>query len=153
MTVYTDDISVSMPDVYVLTGVNASAPLVASSIEQAKMLIETVSGVLFHADERSTPIDTADAVWLRKAAVFQAAWLVEQSAVFSRQAVSSLSQDGLSVSAPDSLTFVLAPLAKRALNNCSWAKTGTLRVAEPDSVVLDDSTVSDNHPWFPLGAV
>lgn len=152
MTVYTEDITVAMPDVYTLTGVNADAALVASSIEQAKMLVETVSGVLFRAEERSNPIETSDAVWLRKAAVFQAAWLVEQTAVFSRQGVSSLSQDGLSVSAPDGLTFVLAPLAKRALNNCSWAKTGTMRVSAPDEVSAVSPLVSDNHPWFPLGA-
>lgn len=153
MTVFTEDITVAMPDVYVLTGVYPDAPLVASSIEQAKMLIEAISGVFFSAADRTLPLESADAVWLRKAAVFQAAWLVDQTAVFSRQGVSSLSQDGLSVSARDDLSFVLAPLAKRALNNCSWAKSGTLKVAPAEVVPTGSFLTSDDHAWSPLGAV
>jgi hypothetical protein len=149
--IYTENIEANISDAYVLTGANVAVPDLEIALGQASVLIETVSGVLLSSEERTTPITVADAVWVRKAIVFQAAWMIEQYGVLSRQAVSSLSQDGLSVSAPDGLTFVLAPLAKRALNNCSWAKTGTLRVAAPDEIDPVNPLVSDNHPWFPLG--
>lgn len=150
---YTSTIEANISDVYALIPSSTEPTVVSSTTNSAALLIETVSGVLLAVDERTTPITTADAVWVRKAIVFQAAWMIEQYGVLGRQAVSSVSQDGLSVSAPNELTFVLAPLAKRALNNCSWAKTGTMKVAAPAEVDPVSPLVSDNHAWYPLGAV
>lgn len=156
MSEFTLDIEVNLPDVYALVPSAVSPTDVSASVASASALIETVSGVFLKASDRvdaQTPISFTDAVWLRKAIVFQAAWMIEQYGVLGRQAVSSLSQDGLSVSAPDGLTFVLAPLARRALNNCSWAKSGTLKVAVPEAPSVSDFLSDDNHAWSPLGAV
>jgi hypothetical protein len=95
----------------------------------------------------------SDAAWLKKAALYQVIFMVEND-VLTNKSVTSISQDGLSINAPDGLTFILAPLAKRAINNCSWAKNGTIKVAAPDAVVTaKDFLTSDAHAWAPLGAV
>lgn len=146
MAVFTQDITVDQLDMFQLTGNHTDAAIEAI-VAQACMVIESISGVFFKAYDREHELSLRDAVWLRKAAEFQTVWMIEQADVLSRQGVTSVSQDGLSVSAPDSLTFVLAPLAKRALQNCSWAKHGTLSVTGFNSPVETDPIVSDNHPW------
>lgn len=154
VTYFTENIEANLSDAYVLTGPNVAVPDLQTALEQASALIETISGVILSSADRTTPITTADAVWVRKAIVLQSAWMVEQADVMGRQAVSSFSQDGLSMSAPNELTFVLAPLAKRALNNCSWAKNGTYRVAPATTSMADVKLMtSDNHPWNPMGGM
>jgi len=64
-----------------------------------------------------------------------------------------MTQDGVHVQAFNELTFVLAPLAKRALANCSWGKSGTMRVSLENETAVEDFLVSDNHPWTPLAGV
>jgi hypothetical protein len=154
MTVYTSNIEVTTSDVYTMSGTNPDITTIQNSIQQAQFFIETVVGVPFIAADRDIPISTTDAAWIKKAVVFQVIWLMGQVAPLERQSVSQLSQDGVSVTAPDELTFVLAPMAKRALNNCSWAKTGTLKVAPAEVPDADTSFLtSDNHAWAPLGGV
>jgi hypothetical protein len=93
----------------------------------------------------------SDAAWLKKAALYQVIFMVEND-VLTNKSVTSISQDGLSINAPDGLTFILAPLAKRAINNCSWTKSGTLKVQAPDELsAAGNFLVDDNHPWAPLG--
>jgi hypothetical protein len=124
-----------------------------SAVTQATSLIETITGVFFLGADREVTITTTDAVWLKKATIYQAVFQLDQAEIYSRAGVNRLSQDGVSVESPNALTFVLAPLAKRALGNCSWAKSGTLKVAMSDEPESEDFLVSDNHPWYPLGGV
>jgi hypothetical protein len=153
MSTYTADIQISLTDLYSITGSNVDVNALQGMTPQAVSLIETVSGVFFEAAYREYPISVSDAAWLKKASIYQVQFMLENSDLLTRPAVSSLSQDGVSVSAPDGLTFVLAPLAKRALGNCSWAKSGTLRVA-PAIVEKTDASflTSDAHDWAPLGS-
>ncbi len=153
MATFTTDISVSLTDLYSITGSNVDVLALEQVIPQAISVIETISGVFFEAAYREVTITISDAAWLKKAAIYQAQFTLDNPDTLSRPSVSSLSQDGVSVSAPDSLTFVLAPLAKRALGNVSWAKSGTLKVALADTVDSTDFLVSDAHPWAPLAGV
>jgi len=152
MTTFTNDIEANLPDVYVLAPKSANPEAVSDAVAKSAVLIETVSGVFLKAEEREMAVSVTDAAWIRKAIVFQSAWLLEHPEAFNQQAFSSVSQDGVSVSAPNELTFVLAPLAKRALKQCSWAKHGTLRVAPAtDRTLVTDPTVSDAHGgWVTL---
>lgn len=153
MTAFTTDITLSLTDLQAVGGSGVDFTRFDSVSPQAISVVETVTGVFFQADYREVYTSVSDAAWLRKAAAYQTLFMLENEDILSRTAVSSLSQDGISVSAPDSLTFVLAPLAKRALNNCSWAKTGTLKVAPSAEVDVVSPLVSDDHAWYPLGAI
>lgn len=151
MATYEENIEGSLAELYALSGSTVDPTLAARTLDQAATIVETISGAVLSAAYREQPISRTDAYWLSRAIVFQAAWLLEQPDVMSRLAVDSLSQDGISVSAPNGLTFVLAPMAKRALSNCTWAKTGTIQV-EGVQVKTDISFLTnDNHPWTPMG--
>lgn len=154
MSTFTGDIIVNSADVYTLSGSSLNDPLeVEKVVSQATTVIETLTGVFFRADERDAEIQTSDAAWLKKAVILQSVWMLEQVDILSRQSVSSISQDGLSLQAPDSLTFVLAPLAKRALKNCSWTKTGTMRVAAPSEATPVGSFLTDDSGvWTPIAS-
>ena len=154
MAIFTGDIQVSYNEVYASTGTSYDPVDMLAQIEQAIATIELVSGVFAKAYEREIPLSVTDAAWIKRAVIYQTAWNINNPDSVSRQAVSSISQDGLSLSAPNELTFVLAPLAKRALGNCSWAKSGTLTVAP--AVVENTNTsflTNDDHAWTQLGAV
>lgn len=152
-TEFLGDIEASISDALALIGIGVSVSDINDALEQAATVIETVSGVVFDAAYREVPISKTNALWVRRAVVFQAAWMIEQHGSLSRQAVSSVSQDGVSVSAQDGLTFVLAPLAKRALSNCNWARSHTQSIGIlGKSSGVENILVDDNHAWTKLGA-
>ena len=141
---------VSPEEVQTYTGASVSAQDIAT----ATFVIESISGVIIELPDALTTFGATDLAWLKRAVIFQTAWIIDQTDFQSRLNASSLSQDGVSVSASDDLTFVLAPLAKRSLNNCSWARSGTLTVTPADGTpVVGDFTVSDNHSWTPMTGV
>lgn len=152
MKVFTGDIIIQGSDVLIYTGVNLDGFVLMDMTSQATAAIETVTGVFTRAIERETPVSVSDAAWIRRAIIYQAAWLATNGDAPSRTAVSHLAQDGVVVNAPNELTFVLAPLAKRALNNCSWAKNGTYRVAPATTSMSDVKLLAnDNHQWDKMG--
>lgn len=152
MAEFTADITVNITDLYNSTGATADITVLQNTIPQAVSIIETITGVFFEAALREVTISVSDAAWLKKAALYQTIFMLENE-VLSSKSVTHITQDGLSVSAPDGLTFVLAPLAKRALGNVSWAKTGTLKVAPADAEPVGSPLTDDNHPWYPLGSI
>lgn len=151
MAGFEGNIEVSLPDLFSVAGAQTDVTAATKALDQAATVIETVSGVIFEGESRELFLKKSDALWIRRATVFQAAWLLEQQDALSRVGASSISQDGVSVQSDNELTFVLSPLAKRALGNCSWAKSGTQIVKGKKSAGVVDPVVSDNHAWYPLG--
>lgn len=140
------DIVVTLSDVLNSANPNLDPTDVTNAIPQATAMIEVLTGAFLHQVDRTIPMFTADAAWIKRAIIFQTVWLMDNEDAYSRLSVASLSQDGASVSTIDQLTFVLAPLAKRALKQCSWAKNGTIRLQSPFRIYTQvDATVSDNH--------
>lgn len=152
-TAYTGDIVVTFNEVFAATGNTYDPVTFDVKIAHALSTIEIVSGVLALGADRDVYITTADAAWLKKAIIYQTVWEIDNPDTYSRTGVTSLTQDGVHVSAPNELTFVLAPLAKRALGNCSWSKSGTLKVAVAEPRTSENFLVSDDHAWTPLAGV
>lgn len=140
---------VTAEDVELTTGVGVKQ----SDLQQAAHVIEITSGV--ELDDDSFPLhNTRDQKWLKLAICYQTAWMSEQPDLYSRLDVQSINQDGVTVTTRDSGSFVIAPLAKRALGRCSWNRTGratTLHASPVHLVGLAvDPIVSDDHVWRPL---
>jgi hypothetical protein len=68
-----------------------------------------------------------DLTWLKKAVAWQAAWIPSQPDLLTRMGAKSLSQDGLSWQGRNDVDQFLAPLAQRALKNCSWMGSRSIR--------------------------
>lgn len=152
-TGYTENIEVSLPDLFSVAGAQTDVDAATKALDRAVFIIETLSGVVFEAEFRDLFLKKSDALWVKRATLFQAAWLLEHPDVLNRLGAASISQDGQSVQAMDDLTFVLAPLAKRALDNCSWHKHGTHVVASSRRTEVGSILISDNHAWSPIGSV
>lgn len=153
MSEFTEDIYVDIYELQpLLAGRVVPVEEIVPALDRAKNIIETVSGVIFVAEFRSKYLMRSDAYWIKQATSFQTIWMIEHPEAMSATAVASLSQDGLSVDAPDEMTFVLAPLAKRALANCSWMKNSTIQVTGKTAAKDGSILTSDNHKWSPIGS-
>lgn len=106
---------------------------------QAQSVIELATGVAYaeSIDPTLGPLSARDLRKLKQAVAYQAAFLAQHEAVFSRAAVAGLSQDGVSINVgtvggqTDQMALILAPLTKMALKALSWRRSGvsTLRAS------------------------
>lgn len=144
--VFDGDIIVTAADILTYTGTKLAYDIIADAIPLATSTIEVITGAFLVADDREVPLFKADAAWIKRAIIYQTLWQLDHPDSLSVQNFSSLSQDGQSLTNHDELNVVLAPLAKRALKQCSWAKHGTIRMQSPFRIYTQvDATVSDNH--------
>jgi hypothetical protein len=107
-------------EVLTLTGVAVDHALVM----QAQGVIELYAGTSYAATQPTnggTGLGSRDKRLLRQAVAYQASFMAQQEALFSRAGMASVSQDGLAVSTGgDTDAWVLAPLAKAALKQVGW---------------------------------
>lgn len=110
----------TVADVTTLTGTTPTDPQLAA----AQAVIEV------HCNRTEAAADSfrlRDLVWLRQAVAWQAVWQAAQPGYETRQGIANASQDGASFAYRTAADQTLAPLAQRALKNCSWMGTRTLR--------------------------
>ena len=104
-----------------LTGVSVTT----TQLAQAQGIIDVFSGVVEDAVDDLT---VRDRRLLRYATAYQAAWMTQQIDVTSRTDVSSLDQDGITVTLANQDALVLAPLAVRCLKRLSWLGSRSVQV-------------------------
>lgn len=91
-------------------------------------LAETdVSVYANRAPSASAGMGARDLYWLKLACCYQASWRDGQVDVDSRQSVTSVSQDGVSVTYRAEWQVRLGPMAARAMKNLSWKAGRTQR--------------------------
>ena len=133
-------------DVLNVTGVDVT--LTPSTLAAAESDISMHTGVLTTAI-----VFDRDAEWLRQAVAWQAAWLAGQPGNEQRSSVTSVSQDGLSVTYQDPTAVVLAPRARRCIKNLSWMGTRSVRVGPQGPRPINNYETVDppDHEWSPIG--
>lgn len=110
-------------DVQTMTGQTVSGDVVT----QAQTIIEMLVGRTYVATSR---IGSRDIEWLKRAVVYQAAWLLGQPDAFQRMDLQSLATRGRGLMLnPNGIT--VAPMAKWALKRVSWLKSRSLHVRSP----------------------
>jgi hypothetical protein len=94
-----------------------------------------------------------DATWLQKAVCHQAIWLAGQPGNQERTSVTSVSQDGMSVTLQDATAVILAPRARRAVKNLSWMGTRSVRIEPKVENTFNnwDTLDAPDDMWTPLG--
>ena len=100
----------------------------SQAVDVAQGIIELVSSRSFSDSIR---IRARDLAWLGKAVAYQAAWQGSQPDIFTKSAYDSVSQDGFSGKLFNKSGNYLGPLAERALKNCSWLRSRSLRMSNP----------------------
>lgn len=136
-------------DVVNYTGVGVDGPKLA----QAQFVVELYAGVGYESTWDTTTatskLSARNSRILKAAVCYQAAFMATHEELFSRAAVRSFNQDGMSASADSEDGWVLAPLASRALKQLSWrGDTKTVRVSR-------GRRSSDPYgcvPWRPMNS-
>lgn len=116
-----------------------------AQIASASATVETLFGVIEATDRPD--LSERDAFWLRRITEYQAAWLADRPDAFTRDDVSTVSQDGASATFTAS-GHVLAPFAARAAKRLSWRGTRSVSIHSPSSASADDA--DDLLEWKPL---
>lgn len=133
-------------DVLSLTGKTVTDEQLA----QANSVVEVRGGRLYSIS--ATRIGARNTEWLKRAVAYQAAWMLRQPDYFGRMDVTAISQDGRSSTLRDG-GMELAPLARVALNRCSWMRSRSMHVRsafqDGTGAASDPSIDTDDDDWGP----
>lgn len=121
----------------------------AADIQSAAHEIESLTGLIQSVDRPD--LTDRDRHWLKLAVAYQTAWMLDNPDLFSREDVTSVSQDGESAVYRNTDAHILSPLARKALRRLSWR---SLRAVVPGGgtparAALDvNAEAFDNRlPW------
>lgn len=95
----------------------------SAQIEQAQFIVEIFADVTEDAI-----VSTKNARFLKMAVAYQAAFITEHPDLFTHVDVSTMLQDGLQFTRGHENAFLLAPMARRAINRLSWRRNRSMKV-------------------------
>ncbi len=98
-------------------------PVTTAQIEQAQFIVELFSDVTEDAT-----VSSKNQRFLKMAVAYQAAFITEHPDLFTHVDVSTMLQDGLQFTRGHENAFLLAPMARRAINRLSWRRNRSLKV-------------------------
>ncbi len=137
----------SVAQVATLTGATVTPTtrlLAAQAVELASGLIEDT------LDER-VDISARDLYFLRLACAYQAAWLNAQPDYLTRDAASSVAQDGQSATGAHGDWLTLSPLARKATKRLSWRGTRNLATGSSSARAAQLAALGDDAlAWRPI---
>lgn len=114
--------------------------------------LEPLIGVI-EAVERPD-ISDRDRYWLKLATCYQAAFVLDNPDLFSRNDVTSASQDGESANFRNVDAHLLAPLARKCIRRLSWRGLTRPRdrAAQRGPVNILSEEYDDSLAWKPVGS-
>lgn len=117
----------------------------AETIRRATATLETITGLIEAVDRPD--ITDRDRYWLKLMTCYQVAFMADNPDLFSRNDVTSASQDGESASFRNVDSHLFAPLARKAYRRLSWR---SLRLLSPlgGAATLPARTVDVNSEAF-----
>lgn len=112
--------------------------------------LETMTGLIEEIDRPD--ISDRDRYFLKLATAYQAAFVADNPDLFSRNDVTSASQDGESASFRNVDAHLLAPLARKALRRLSWRALTRANDTRTERVTLNVNSeeYDDSLPWRPV---
>lgn len=136
-------------DVDAVTGLTVDP----ATISRATSTLETITG-LIEAIERPDITDR-DRHFLKLMTCYQVAFIRDHPDLFSREDVTSASQDGESASYRNVDSHLFAPLARKAYRRLSWRSKSLLMPdgstpARTTSRDVNSEAFDDALPWSPM---
>lgn len=116
-------------------------------LTMAQGMIELFSDVVYNqtADASGAPIIGAKNFRLLKmATAYQAAWITEHPDLFTHTDIQSINQDGIFYVHSNENSYLIAPMARRALKRLSWMRNKTIRIRPSRNRVLRKQYVQDD---------
>lgn len=100
--------------------------------------------------EASANLNFRDLRLLRNAVAYQAAWELRQPDLYGVTDVSSYSQDGESFVPANADALLLAPFARKCVEQLSWMRSRTVTPNRTRSRSFHLESSDDQHAWYPL---
>jgi hypothetical protein len=125
-----------------------------AAIDKATSTLETITGLIAAVDRPD--ITDRDRHFLKLMTCYQVAFMADNPDLFSRNDVTSASQDGESANYRNVDSHLFAPLARKAYRRLSWRSLRILSPAGGSGVVSStirdvNSEAFDNSlPWSPV---
>lgn len=125
-----------------------------AAISRATSTLETITGLIESVDRPD--ITDRDRHFLKLMTCYQVAFMADNPDLFSRNDVTSASQDGESASFRNVDSHLFAPLARKAYRRLSWR---SLRLLSPAGGAASEAAVrrdvnseafDDSLPWSPV---
>lgn len=140
----------TIADVDAVTGSTVDA----GAISRATATLETITGLIEAVDRPD--ITDRDRHYLKLMTCYQVAFMADNPDLFSRNDVTSASQDGESASFRNVDSHLFAPLARKAYRRLSWrslrllSPAGGTGVARSTSRDVNSESFDDALPWSPV---
>jgi hypothetical protein len=139
----------TIADVTTVTGKTATQ----AQRDQAARILEATHGLIEMIDRPD--ITDRDRYFLKLACAYQAAFMIDNPDIFTRNDVTSANQDGDSAAFRNVDSHLVAPLARKAMRRLSWRGIRALTPGggtPPRTPLVDvNSEAYDNLlPWSPV---
>jgi hypothetical protein len=113
-------------------------------VEAAQAMIELFSDVVYEqtVDTSGTNLIGAKNLRLLKMAVaYQAAWMTQHPDLFTHTDIQSINQDGIFYVHSHENSYLIAPMARRALKRLSWMRNKNIRIRPSTNRVISKTYV------------
>lgn len=121
----------TVTDVLQLTGITVDLPQVIMANATLELhLGRTYTELMSNPDNGQVKIGRRDLEWLRRACAYQCAWMTAQPDMFTRLDADAIGTGGRPIQLKDR-GLVLAPLARKAIDRCSWLRTRSVHIRSP----------------------
>ncbi len=94
-------------------------------LDAAQFMVELFADVVY---DQSANISTKNLRLLKMAVAYQAAWMVDHPDLFTHTDIQSINQDGIFYVQQHQNAYLLAPMARRAINRLSWHRNKNIRI-------------------------
>ncbi len=133
----------SISEVQGYTGISVSQ----DHLTMAQGMIELFSDVIYNqtADASGAPLIGAKNFRLLKmATAYQAAWITDHPDLFTHTDIQSINQDGIFYVHQNENSYLIAPMARRALKRLSWMRNKNIRVRPSRNRLISKHYVDDS---------
>lgn len=140
----------TVADVDTVTG----ATVDAKAVRRAVSTLETITGLIESVDRPD--VSDRDRHWLKLMTCYQTAFMIDNPDLFSRNDVTSASQDGESASFRNVDSHLFAPLARKAYRRLSWRGLRSIAPGGGSASVsssrrdVTSEAFDDTLPWVAL---
>lgn len=111
----------TIPETLAYTRINVEQ----EDLDSAQMMIELFADVVYG---QTANINTKNMRLLKMAVAYQAAWMTQHPDLFTHTDIQSINQDGIFYVHQHENSYLLAPMARRAIKRLSWNRTKNIRV-------------------------
>lgn len=111
------------------------------NLDAAQFMIELFADVTYG---QTANISTKNLRLLKMAVAYQAAWMTEHPDLFTHTDIQSINQDGIFYVHQHENSYLLAPMARRAIKRLSWMRNKNIRIRPSTRRLIRKSFVQEN---------